>query len=410
MLLLLAVVTNFTYLVVSNGDFFFPDSATYLAPARMLLDRFGFATVPGVVETLRTPGYPLFLIPFIAFTQSPVPIVFAQHLINVALTAAIYLFAVRRIGSRVVAFVAAFLFAIDTPTIHYANKVLTETLFTAMLFAAFALALQRRHLVLPGLLFGALTLTRPVAIAYFAGVAIFLAMCGERPKRIATFAIAALVLPLAWAARNQIETGVFTVSSVGASNLLMYRAAGALAIDRGGDFDSALDFEQKKLQRSLAGVPHAVRSRYEGALARRIIARHLRGFCLVTLRGIRVNLFDSDWDSVAMLSELEDETVEPIITYGNAAMVLLGFAGIVFLWRSDRPLAILLAITIVYFVVISAGGESESRFRVPIVPYFAIPAALALQRIASASRMRISRGGSSIASAIAFTTLRSFTG
>jgi len=244
--LLLAVLTNFTYLVVSNGDLFYPDSATYLGPARMLLDRFGFATQPGVVETLRTPGYPIFLIPFITVTQSAVPIVFVQHLINVALTAAIYLFAVRRTGSRAAAFIAAFLFAIDTPTIHYANKVLTETLFTAMLFAAFVLALERKRLVILGLLLGALTLTRPVAISYFVIVAVVL---GVRGRALVTFLIAALALPFAWAARNAIETGVFTVSSIGASNLLMHRAAGALAIERGGDFDTALDFEQKRLQR-----------------------------------------------------------------------------------------------------------------------------------------------------------------
>jgi hypothetical protein len=369
----------------------------------MLLDGFGFATQPGMTETLRTPGYPLFLVPFLALTNDHAAIVLVQHAINVLLTAAIWLFALRRTGSRLIAFLAGFLFAIDTPTIHYANKVLTETLFTAMLFGAFVLALQRKHLVTLGLLLGALTLTRPVAIAYFVVVAIALQWRG---RALVTFLAAALALPVAWATRNTIETGVFTVSSIGASNLLMHRAAGALAMERGGDFEKALALEQNRLEAqitpvilarehadSLAEVPHAVRSRYWGALARRILLHHLRGFVLVTLRGIRVNLFESDWDSVAEVSELEDETVEPWITYGNAAMVVLAVIGIAFLWRTDRPFALLLGLTILYFIVISAGGESEARFRVPVVPYLALGAAVAVQRIASASRMRISRGG-----------------
>ena len=420
MLLLLAILTNFTYLIVSNGDYYFPDSFTYLGPARMLLTGHGFVTEPGMAETLRTPGYPLFLIPFLVFTQSAVPVVIVQHLMNVVLTAAIWLFTLRRTGSGVAAFLSGLFFAVDPVTIHYANKVLSETLFTAMLFAAFVLALQRKHLLALGLLLGALTLTRPVAIAYFVVVAIAMQLRG---RALVHFLIVALILPLAWAERNEEETGVFTVSSIGASNLMMHRAAGALAMERGGDFDQALAFEQNRLQAEitpliLAGegadtlgeVPHAVRGRYWGAFARRILLHHLRGFALVTLRGIRVNLFDSDWDSMGEVSELEDATVEPWITYGNAAMVILAFLGVALLWRSDRTLALLLGLTIVYFIVTSAGGESEGRFRVPVVPYLAIGAAVAVQRIASASRMRTSWGGLSIASAIALTTLRSFTG
>ena len=54
---------------------------------------------------------------------------------------AVYLFARRRF-SRGIAFAAAAIVALDTPTIHYANKVLTETVFTVGLFGLVALALR----------------------------------------------------------------------------------------------------------------------------------------------------------------------------------------------------------------------------------------------------------------------------
>src|ERR1051325_6080162 len=200
-----ALAANFAYLYFSNGDFFFPDSFTYMTPARNLRHGLGFATAPGVPETMRTPGYPLFLLPFLS---SMTAVVAVQHLLNAALAAAIYFFARRRL-SRFAAIVAALVFALDVPTIHYANKVLSETLFTVLLFALFVLAARGKP---SGLLSGVLVLVRPVAILYFAVLL--------RRRRIIAFSIAALVLPLLWAARNAYRTGVFTVSSIAGVNWL----------------------------------------------------------------------------------------------------------------------------------------------------------------------------------------------
>jgi len=206
---LLAIAANFTYLAASNGDFTFPDSITYLTPAKSLLHARGFLDDTGRPDALRTPIYPLFLIPFVAMTNELAPIVAVQHLINVALAMAIYLFVRRRLQSRFVALLAAIVFAVDTPSIHYANKVLSETLFTAALFAVFVL--QHRAAILAG----ALTLIRPVAVAYFIVVAIF-----SVRRRIALFLVIGALFPLAWAVRNRLETGVFTLSSVAGINML----------------------------------------------------------------------------------------------------------------------------------------------------------------------------------------------
>jgi hypothetical protein len=51
------------------------------------------------------------------------------------------------------------------------------------------------------------------------------------------------------------------------------------------------------------------------------------------------------------------------------------------LWRRDRNLALLLVATIAYYVLISAGGEAESRFRVPIVPQYVILAACGVEAV-----------------------------
>ncbi len=384
-----AAATNFIYFVCSNGDYFYPDSFTYLAPAKMLLSGHGFATKPGVPEVLRTPVYPLLLA---LFGARVVPVIVLQHMMNVALAVGIYFFALRR--GRFVAIAAAIIFAIDPPTIHYANKLLTETLFTALLFIVFVIGGQARVPVLHGVLTGLLVITRPVAIAYFVVAAI---LRGRR-RTTAIFVAAALAVPLAWAVRNRIVAGNFTVSVIGANNLLLHRAAGAMAILDEGDFDKDLETEQRDLLEEAHDIieqkehvaaaedlPEGVRAPYYSALARRVILQHPVAFALLTLRGLLVNIFDSDWDAIMMVSRFESRTIELAVDAFVAIVFALAVAGIVALWSRDRALALLIAGTVGYFLLISAGGEAEARFRVPVVPEIVIAAACGLEALRRAA-------------------------
>src|SRR5213075_1517470 len=131
----ISILTNFLYYSLTRPDYLFPDSYTYLAPAQNLLRGAGFLDAMGLSETLRTPGYPLLLA---AFGGRIAWAIVAQHLMNVAIAAGIYLLVAPRLG-RFIAITAALLFAIDTPTILYANKILSETLFTLVLLIVFAL-------------------------------------------------------------------------------------------------------------------------------------------------------------------------------------------------------------------------------------------------------------------------------
>ncbi|HKS25038.1 MAG TPA: hypothetical protein VJZ76_19745 [Thermoanaerobaculia bacterium] len=373
-----AALANFVYLYCSDGDYFYPDSITYLGPAKMLLSGHGFSIEPGIPDLLRTPVYPLFLA---AFGTHVLPVIVFQHLLNVALAVAIYFFTLRQ--GRFAAVAAALIFAVDPPSIHYANKVLTETLFTVLLFVVFVLA--ERAPVITGLLTGILVITRPVAIAYFVVLAI---LRGWR-RATALFVVAALALPLGWAVRNQIAGGAFTISTIGAGNLLEYRAAGAMAIADEGDFDQDLLTEQRDLLQEVDDlivrnehtdeVSEGVRVKYYRMLARRVILQHPIAFALLTLRGLLVNIFDSDWDAIMIVSRLESRTIQIALDVFVALVFALAVLGVIALWRRDRPLALLIAGTVGYFLFISAGGEAEARFRVPVVPQIAIAAACGLQ-------------------------------
>lgn len=394
---LVVLSTHLTYEYFSDGDFYFPDSFTYLTPALGVLHGHGFET-EDMPETLRTPGYPMFLLPFLALKASDWSIVAVQHLLDALLAVAIYVLARRAGANRIGAIAGALVLAFDTITIHYANKILTETLSAVIIFAMVFLVLYRRTtpwLALIGLLCGALVLVRPVAIAYFVVVALWLAYVRVRPMAIVAFVLAALLPPIAWASRNAAETGVFTISPVGSMNLLMHRAAGALAMEDGGDFNERHEARMQELQKIVdqsveeaeGAEPDELDSAdlapYYGRLARNILLHHPRGAILITLRGLGVNIADTDWDALAEV--VEDEVIPEQITeiavhVWTWLLWIATVAGLVMSWRRDRALTLLIAATIFYFIFMAAGGEAEARFRVPVIPLMAYAAAWALSQ------------------------------
>jgi 4-amino-4-deoxy-L-arabinose transferase-like glycosyltransferase len=395
-----AALTNFLYYALASRDYLFPDSYSYLGPARNLLRGAGFIDATGVTETLRTPGYPLLLA---AFGTRIVPVIVAQHLMNAAIAAGIYLLAKPRLG-RFVAMTAALLFAIDTPSIHYANKILSETLFTLVLLVICWLLIvgpfdsaQGWRWPWAGVLTGLLVLIRPVAIVYFLVVAAYMLLRRARPRQVVIYALLAVVLPVGWSARNWARTGVFTVSSISGTNLLLFRAGGVLAIlDHGDDFESDRRDEAEgligdadsEIERVLhiddaTELPHAVRARYYARFALRVIRQHPLAFAELTLRGLLVNLFESRWEAMKIVSSLHGSVVKLAIDTYTVALFLFALLGAITLRRDD--LGILIILTVAYFLLISAGGEAESRFRVPVMPAYAIAAAAGVDAVRRAA-------------------------
>ena len=380
--------TNFLYFSLSLPDYFFPDSFTYLAPARNLLRGAGFVDAMGAIETLRTPGYPLLLA---AFGTRIVPVIVAQHLMNVAIAVGIYLLAAPRFG-RFVAVTGAILFAVDTPSIHYANKILSETFFTLILLAVvWLLAVGRWPLA--GVLTGFLVLIRPVAIAYFVVVAAYMLLRRVHVRQVVIYVLLAVALPFGWALRNYARTGVLTVSSISGTNLLLFRAAGTLAIlDHGDDFeadrrdeaDGLISDADAMIERMLRiddanELPHAVRARYYARFALRVIRQHPVAFAELTLRGLLVNLFDSRWEAMNIVTPLHESIVHIALDAYTTGLLIFAAIGAIVLRRDE--LGLLVILTVGYFVMISAGGESESRFRVPVVPQYVIAAAAGVDAV-----------------------------
>lgn len=417
MLCALAVIslTAITHLAIFRADtgHRYPDSFTYLAPAAQMAAGNGFVDAPGVPDTIRTPGYPAFLAICRLVNLDDRGIVLLQHCASILFSLGLFSGALALTGSNLAATIAGIIYALDPTTIRYGNLLLTESLFTILLFLILFLAARMRggkidqRVAVIGVLTGLLSIVRPAALFYpFLLLPVFLLRTDRGRRRIAlVFAISAGLVPVGWAFRNSVQTGIFTFCSISGTNLLMHRAAGALAMEDGGNFDLSLTRHQNELLAQAQGrlqrrygvpastLPHAVQSRQYAVDARPVIMHHLPAYARLTIRGIRKNLLTDDAETITSLNDtsLDDEDIAAAVRLYTAVLPLLALLGVLILVRTDASLAWLLGATVVYFVFIAAGAESESRFRAPVVPEMAMLAGVSAGQVLRLLRFRGTR-------------------
>jgi len=164
----------------------------------------------------------------------------------------------------------------------------------------------------------------------------------------------------------------------------MHRAAGAMAMEDGGDFDEAHEKRMAELQKIVEAriregegenpddVNSADVAPYYSELARPILLQHWRGAILVTLRGFFVNMFDTDWEALGIVTRVSDDVTEDAVIAWTWALWIATIAGLAMMWRRDRAQTLLIAASIFYFLFMAAGGEAEGRFRTPVIPLMAL--------------------------------------
>jgi hypothetical protein len=60
----------------------------------------------------------------------------------------------------------------------------------------------------------------------------------------------------------------------------------------------------------------------------------------LTVRGLLVNLFDSDWDAIWDVSQISPDVLKLAIGTIPIAISVLAVIGTIFLWRYDRAMAL----------------------------------------------------------------------
>jgi len=393
----IALATSFAFLARFH-DFYTNDSYSYVTAAQNLARGYGFNNAVGYPETIRTPGYPLLIAPFLFFHLDPTYLIVLQHLLRVVIIVATVIVAFRSTCQGMAAIAAGIALCLDLPTIEAANTFMTEILYTAGLGVVLYLLWQTGKRarpwmwsILTGLFLGATTLIRPVGLFFFVPAVIYLLVVRKKIKLRSSLCLvfAFFILPLAWAARNYSRTGSFVLFPISAWDMLGYRAAGVLAINDPGNFNVNVDKRQKELMtevcdqlRKLYGpdcVPLIVpqtsivqKAPFYMSVGRHVVLQHPWAYVKLGLRGAAMIMLGGDAVRLAQITGLTRSAAESVLLLYTVPTFCLMLAGAWRLWKDNRSFFYLACLTIVYFVAISAGAEAYSRMRVPIMPLWAI--------------------------------------
>jgi 4-amino-4-deoxy-L-arabinose transferase-like glycosyltransferase len=419
------VFLGFTGLLPINPKYHANDSIQYVALAQELVatGKFIRPDLPGEVdqrngtyEVVRTPGYPVLLIPGVVLHQVYGITIAMQTMVSVATAYFIFRIAMMLFSQAPIALAAALLFAIDPMSVFFNRYLLTETWFT-FLITVFLYALLRylrqrspKYLLAAAALVAAAAFIRPAAyflpIAVTLGLLVFDFLRQVERRKILVQAMAFLIVSMsplvAWQARNWALTGYSGFSAIADINLYYYNAGAVLALKSGVPYD------ELQVQLGLWGLEDyfknfpeqthwsdAERFSFLRRSALRTLADHPYLMVKTSIQGILRFLFDPGGAKYVKLFQGESDQVQfyaYVVNHGYLKTILLLFKERPLMFWANLIPAILLVGTYLlaaiglyrnlpansaiwtlmgvalYFILVSAGPADGPRFRVAIVP------------------------------------------
>lgn len=383
-----------------------PDTASYLACAESLA-RTGSFSAGGIPEIVRTPGYPLLLLPGVLLGHVTAVTLLLQLLLGCATVWLVYRATSLITGNGRAAATAGFLCAVEPLSALYCSLLLAETLFATALMLFICLFI--RHLKTGGMgclaaaacALAAAVYVRPIAY-WLPPVTAAVLAAARRPdgrrRKNALAACAFLCICAAaigpWQIRNFRETGYRGFAAIGEQTFYFYDAAAVEAAARGEPYyavqrrmgyrDGAVDASSAEALERIA------------AESRRIVRGHPGIFAAIYAKGIARTLLDPaavDYlkflglyrEGSGLLGRIVDRGLadavcelaltRPALFWANLVLglalavylagALLSFAG----GGLERgvPLAAA-AIAALYLVILSGGPNALGRFRHPVMP------------------------------------------
>jgi 4-amino-4-deoxy-L-arabinose transferase-like glycosyltransferase len=330
------------------------------------------------------------------------------NLAAAAATLGLILWFGRRVGgSEAGARIAGLLYALYPASIVYTGETMSETAYSAIAMAAFALLIARRHrwpwLLAAGLLFGLATLVRPQTMFFPAGALVALAIVfrdfrwkdAVKAGLLVYLALAAAVLP--WSIRNEIVLGAFVpVSTNGGVSLL----TGANDLATGDHFDWA----DGPLWRA-SGIPYDQRIERQVALDRRFramakdwIRAHPGRYLMLGVKKAAF-LWRKDSDAFWML-EYSYPAAGPAVTvaqwvnqlYYMALLALAAFCfaaatrGVLRREEEEARLGLLLCMPI-FATLLAFVFTGQVRYHFPAMPFVIVAAGWTLMRLRGNGRL-----------------------
>jgi len=419
-----------------------PDAYNYENIALNLVNRGMFSNelqTPYVPDVHRTPLYPIFLATVYTLSESSRTVAVLSQLLFGSLTAGLtYLLSRALLLPRQNALFAALIVALDPLSIMYANMLVTETLFTFFLVVGSMTLLEYFRscrllwLFTSAIMYASAVLTRP--IGQFLPLALIpLIVFTARPKQrwIAllnslVFASISLALIFVWVFRNHQVAGIWLLSDTGEYNLAYYSARSVLEaaeeinrneaiakidgmINTQGHSENLSPAELAKRERQVAlsifrQYPLPTIEVYLKSMGQFLINPGLDNICAQLSRAGNVegckaskSVLNPNFVEKIRLKFGKMDNIQLVIAVWSViflfAMYALSAVGIYVLIKNRQWFELFnLSVIIVYLILLSAGGQTTSRFRVPTIPYWSVLASVGLGMITD----RFSKAGSSV--------------
>lgn len=417
------------------SGFLAPDSGAYLALAQSLLH--GSFSDNGIPHIIRTPGYPLLLVPAVAFGHILVIGIFENLLLAVGSAWLIWRIVGSLFPGSQASEWAVLLYCLEPVGFLNSVVVLSETLFCALLLLFIWLVIRffnepsYRRLLLAALTLGCATYARPVTL--YLGVwliPVFLLFPRRLPLVHRSFRTIIFLVVFAstlapWVLRNAKAADYRGFSSISDLSLYFYSTAAVLAKlehksftqeqEELGYFDN-----QRYLQahREQSTWSRGQISHFMGAESRRIISQHWSSYLPICARGAIIMLLDTGATAIlhavrlypergGLLSRTADQGLYrgmiwlvqqyPIV---GLAFLFLGiqlflYYVLALLGVRQLPFAVgcFFASLVLYFVLVSAGPAATARFRGPVMPLVCMSAGVAIANWRAARRSRQDNDG-----------------
>jgi 4-amino-4-deoxy-L-arabinose transferase-like glycosyltransferase len=428
-LLLLVAVSRILLAVVAwkaggTAVLYAPDSSSYLEQSAKLIHG-DLLQVADRSDVLRTPGYPLVLVPAVLSGHPELPALGANLLFALMSAWLIWRIAREILPDTRAAVGAVLLYCMEPLGWIYAAKILSETLFCTLLLLSVWLLIRflkspvYGRLLPAALALGGAAYTRPIATGLSLCVALFFfwfpraLTLRQRAMRAIVFQTVFVLLLVPWVIRNRSAADYTGFSPVAAESLYYYAAGSVRArlehrtlaqiFATEGLNGNKVYFDVRPEQRAWTWGQVIGYWSSEGT---RVIAAHPFLYAAIHARGCAVVLLDPgaidvmktfglypesggllsrtlDAGFLASVRRLVQKYPVSLVVLPLASMLLFGMYALAARGFARLPWAsrCLFGVIIVYLVVASGMPNAVARFRVPIMPLVCIIAGAGLGRL-----------------------------
>jgi len=388
------------------------DSTQYIELAQTLREEKQFSFRSGSTlqpETMRTPGFPLFLTFFFKNGEFQIDQAQWAQVVLGAMTASfVGLLTLKLWNHRFAALLAGLAMAVDWVAIFNTFFILTETLYVFLLsiwLTALISFFKRKNgkswvAVFLGIGFGFICLVRPITLyflpfLFIGSLGFFFLTKNSRLPRVAFYLLFGSGLVIGgWCSRNYVQINQWTFTPLGSTVLQNIRLP-LLEMERTGkSYSEALaSLEEKSYFKYIAHHPLVFTKVMVKDTIRFFVGNSMKPTAWILTKDDRYNPNNlQDIQTEGLLSQaIHLIQNHPFIGFGM--IVYLIFLGLVYLfsvlglrwaWIDSPSLAIIMVSLILYFLLVTVGAVAMSRYRLPaMICFFPLAAggALLIQKL-----------------------------